>query len=224
MNIVIIEDEVVISLFLETILEELNHRVIHSFDNAQDLLNILKLDTQIDLIFMDINIKGSIDGIMLAKKVKETNHSIAIVFITSYQDSDTIQQTRDIKPIGYLIKPILKSHIESIMMIVETQISQQNKSKLNDEYNLGSYLYNFETKLLYFQNEVITMSINEINCLEILIKNRDSYTSAEQLMHGIWNQDKSITSLRELIHRVRKKIPKVEIQNIPNLGYRLCWN
>ena len=71
MDVIIVEDEIVTSLFLEDVLEGLGHSVASTYSHADDLLQRLKSHAKVDLIFMDINIKGSMDGIALAKQIAE---------------------------------------------------------------------------------------------------------------------------------------------------------
>ncbi|MCX6075554.1 MAG: response regulator [Campylobacterales bacterium] len=65
MNIVIIEDEGLTALFLQEIIKDLHHSVVGIFDNSDALFSFLK-NNQVDLIFMDIKINGSLDGIQTA--------------------------------------------------------------------------------------------------------------------------------------------------------------
>ncbi|MFX4253351.1 response regulator, partial [Aliarcobacter butzleri] len=76
-------------------------------DNAIDA-DILIKEKNIALIFMDINIKGPKDGLQLATEISK-KYNIQIVFITSYQDTQTIQEASLSTPLGYLIKPIIKA-------------------------------------------------------------------------------------------------------------------
>ncbi len=43
------------------------------------------------MILMDINIKGSVDGIQLARKILET-YTFPIVFITAHNDDATLEE------------------------------------------------------------------------------------------------------------------------------------
>lgn len=208
MKVIIVEDETITSLFLENTLEILGYTVVGCYDNGTEVLNNLIYNCDVDLIFMDINISGKIDGIQLAQSIKENHNNIDIVFVTAYQDSETIQMTRLIQPLGYLIKPINQSHIEAMMLIVENKKSHKVQKLDDSEQLIGPYLYHMETKTLRKNGQIIELSVNEQKCLFTLINNLSSYVSCEQLMYTIWEEEKPASSLRELLFRLRKNYQK----------------
>lgn len=221
MDIIIVEDEGITVLFLEDALSELGHNILDSFDNAVEVLEYLKKGTHPKLIFMDINIRGAMDGIRLALKIKESYNSISFVFLTSYKDKLTLEETKAVKPLGYLIKPVIKSNIEAIMMIVESQVSSEIVKEEKDILKINNYKYNTQSKIIFKNKIPIFLSANETKCLEILVKNINSYISTEQLTYKIWGEEKSPSTIRELVFRLRKKLIDLEVKNIPNLGYIL---
>ena len=78
-KIVIVEDEVITQRFLQDIFAQYDTTVVGCFDNAADLLAHIK-DLSCDMILMDINIKGPMDGIQLARKLLEKYTVPIIVF------------------------------------------------------------------------------------------------------------------------------------------------
>ena len=221
MNIIIVEDEGITALFLRESLLDFKHNVIGIFSNASALFDFLKTtEEKTDLIFMDINIEGSQDGIQAAKEVYFNYPVISLVFITSFKDSETIKEAQSVKPLGYLVKPISEVDLETILMVVEANNGTSNL--LQEEITLNNYMYKTDTKELYYNNSLIHLSKNEQFCIDILMKNLNSYVSCEQLMQEIWNDDKDrISSLRELFFRLRKKLVNLNIISSPNMGYTL---
>jgi len=218
MNIIIIEDEGITALFLKETLEDLNHNVINIFDNGNDLIKYLTSNNNIDLIFMDINIKGKIDGIELAKIVKKEYSNISFVFLTSYKDKETIGEAKLVKPLGYIIKPVIQNDIEAVMMVVEsTKVIDDNSIKY---IKVGKYVYDVDLNILLINKSPVLLGKNELICMKALILNTAPVISAKDLMKKIWiNNENNLSSLRELISRLRKKLPGLEINSIPNIGY-----
>lgn len=222
MNIILVEDEGITTLFLKDTLEELGHSCQATFSNAAELFEYLANNSSIDIIFMDICIHGPIDGIQAAQKLKQTYPLIAVVFLTSYTDSQTIAAASVAKPLGYLIKPVGKSSLEAILMVID---SNKLQCELPDEFSTimfsDVYYYDKKQRMVNFQNEKIKLTNKELKCLETLVLNKNNYISIEQLMYLIWGDDDRYSSLRELIYRIRKKLPQVSISSIPNVGYML---
>ncbi|DAB28468.1 MAG TPA: transcriptional regulator [Sulfurimonas sp. UBA10385] len=220
MNIYIIEDEGVTALFLKEIISDLGHNVAGIFDNGDALLTFLK-NGSVDLIFMDININGALDGIQTATIVHNRYPDISFVYLTSYKDSQTIKDAQAVKPLGYLIKPVVESDLEAIMMVVQG-CKQRYKKDESHEILFAEYKYNIKTKTLFDNGEVISLSKNELTCINTLILNKNSYISAEHLIAAIWKDDKErVVSLRELIYRLRKKLPNLPLHSNSNIGYAL---
>ncbi len=216
MNILIVEDEYLTSKFIRESLYSLGFISIFTTDNAVDTNLIIK-EKNIDLIFMDINIKGPKDGVQLAIEISK-KYSTKIVFITSYQDTNTIQEASFSSPLGYLIKPIIKADIESIMMISKNFFNYCQKSTF---INIDIYKYDKINSLLYEDEKLITLSKLENKAIEFFIKQLNTPISNEILISYLWQEERNSTSLRELISRLRKKAPNLKIKNYSNIGYIL---
>ena len=219
MNILIVEDEYLTSMFIQESLYSLGFLSVFITDNAIDA-DILIKEKNIALIFMDINIKGPKDGLQLATEISK-KYNIKIVFITSYQDSQTIQEASLSTPLGYLIKPIIKADIESVMMICKNFFNHSNNEKDSIFINIDIYKYNKINNLLYENEKLIALSKLENKTIEIFIKYLNTPISNETLISYLWQEEKSNSSLRELISRLRKKVPNLKIKNYSNIGYIL---
>ena len=70
-----------------------------------------------DVILIDINSAGKIDGIDTAREITEKS-DIPIIFTTGYEEPKVVERAKQIKPVAYLIKPVefwdLKPIIDSI--------------------------------------------------------------------------------------------------------------
>ncbi len=206
MNIMIVEDEGVTAFYLKETLSSLGCQVQGIFDNAKAALKFLETSS-VEVIFMDINIKGNIDGIQLAQTIYTTYANVKFIFITSYKDSQTISEAQSVKPFGYLIKPIGESDLEAILMVIRGQNTINPPSRNNDELQLKDFYYNLKEKRLYDKEGVIILSTNEQLCLDLLIKNRNRHLTLEELTIAIWDDtNNKNNSLRELIYRLRKKL------------------
>ncbi|WP_419768026.1 response regulator [Arcobacter sp.] len=219
MNIIILEDEAIMMMFLKDSLEKKGHTVKATFNSYLGFFEFIKKEN-IDLVFMDILIKGSLDGTQIAKRLREINKTIKIVFITSYKDSQTLQMAKLSKPNGYLIKPVSKEDLEAILMVCETNIEVEEN---NDYITIATYKYHIINKTVEENNELIKLTKNELKCFELLLQNKNTYISPEILINHLWNVEASIkfNSLRELVYRIRKKLPNLHIDNSINIGYIL---
>lgn len=115
-NILIVEDEVVISSYLKMLLEDEGYEVCGSFTTGEEAVEFVH-KTKPDLILMDINLVGKMDGIEAAAIIKETSE-IPIVYMTGFDRSDFEERANKTEPIAFLSKPVeiwdLKPIFESI--------------------------------------------------------------------------------------------------------------
>lgn len=114
-KIVIIEDEGVVALNLQSRLEAANYAVTGVADSAKTAISLVET-TIPDLVLMDIRLKGNQTGIDLAQEIRD-RWDIPIVFLTGYSDADTLRLVQDADPYGYLIKPFDSTELYSTIGI-----------------------------------------------------------------------------------------------------------
>ncbi|KYC42878.1 hypothetical protein WA1_12215 [Scytonema hofmannii PCC 7110] len=110
-GILIVEDERVVARNLQATLEKLGYTVagnIASGERAVDLAATLKPD----LILMDIQLQGNMDGIEASARIRERLH-IPIVYLTGHADEQTIARAMATDPYGYLIKPFKSNELHA---------------------------------------------------------------------------------------------------------------
>jgi DNA-binding LytR/AlgR family response regulator len=108
-KIVIIEDEFVIAEDIRTRLEEASYEVSHVFDNGESALPFLLKSTP-DIILVDINLQGKMDGIQLVEQLQQ-KISLPVAFITANSDPSTYDRARKTHPHAFLVKPFTTSNL-----------------------------------------------------------------------------------------------------------------
>jgi PAS domain S-box-containing protein len=102
-RILIVEDEIVVALNLETRLPELGYQVAGRTGDGADAIRIAEA-LRPDLVLMDIHLKGDTDGIEAARDIKDRLH-IPVVYLTAFSDDETLQRAKISEPFGYVMKP-----------------------------------------------------------------------------------------------------------------------
>jgi DNA-binding LytR/AlgR family response regulator len=110
-KILVVEDEVIIAEDLATSLEASGYVITACVDNGKDALRSAA-ENPPDLVFMDINIAGDMDGIQTAAKLKEIGNSM-VIFVTNLFDNKTIERANVVKPANYLVKPFTEAQINA---------------------------------------------------------------------------------------------------------------
>ncbi len=79
--VLIVEDEPLIRFNTLDALEDVGHEVLEA-GNADEALVLFRMRTDIDIVFTDVDMAGSMDGIQLARRVRAMRPSVGII-ITS---------------------------------------------------------------------------------------------------------------------------------------------
>ena len=217
MNIVVVEDDALIALFIKESVEELGHCVVGLFDEAAAVIAFVK-ETKPDLVLMDIEIKGSVDGIACAAAL-QNRYGVPSIFVTSHKESAVINDAMDVAPLGFLIKPIEESDLEAGLALAARALRHVKPLQKNV---VGAYEFSFEYNTLKKDDVVVKLGKNELKLVAILFKNLNNTVSAEEIMRHIWGSIlESDESLRQLIYRTRKKVPGLEINSSSKIGYSI---
>jgi len=223
-NILIIEDELIASEYLVNILESLGFKNILEATNIEKALEIVR-NYSIEIVFMDINIEGSTDGIQGATLINN-EYNLPIIFTTAYGDSHTIQEANRTNIYGYLIKPFKENDVEATLMIVLKQLlkfKEESHGNKNNIVSLGeNQKFDIKHKTFYINNIPIHLTKNELNLLETLCKNIDTNISYDTLKEYVWNNKEiSDSNIRDTVSRLKRKAPQLLLENIINFGYIL---
>jgi len=223
-NILIVEDEIIASEYLVNILESLGFSNIFEAVSIEKAQGIIKYNS-IDLIFMDINIDGSIDGIQGAT-ILNTNYHLPIIFTTAYGDSNTISEANETNIYGYLIKPFKENDVEATLSVAIKQIFRDKQQLLDSDTNtikLGkNEKFDKINKTFYINNTPIHLTKNELNLLNTFCVNIDNNISYTTLKEYVWNnKDISDSNIRDTVSRLKRKAPNLLLENIVNFGYIL---
>jgi two-component system, response regulator PdtaR len=87
LNVLIVEDEMLVSEELEMRLEDLGHHVVGQAVSGEEALEIAK-KRHLDVVFMDMRLRGELDGAQTAIRLATEAHEwIPTVFVTAYPKS-----------------------------------------------------------------------------------------------------------------------------------------
>ena len=112
--ILLVEDEVITATSIKMGLEKAGYDVCPLATRGSRAIAIAR-EKQPDIILMDVNLPGGMNGIEAAREILRTQET-RIVFLTGYHDDDVTNQVKDLNPLGYVIKPV---SIERIKKIIE---------------------------------------------------------------------------------------------------------
>lgn len=114
-RIVVVEDERIVALHLQQQLRKLGYEVAGTAASGEKALRQI---TQLrpDLVLMDINIEGDIDGVDTAARIP-TNLNIPVVYLTAHAEPSTLKRAQATRPYAYLLKPFSDRELEATLQM-----------------------------------------------------------------------------------------------------------
>ena len=114
-KILIVEDEQIVAFDIETQLERLGYRVVGTAASGEEALT-KAAELEPDLVLMDVQIEGPIDGIEVARRIRR-GREVPVVFLTAFTDVETLRRAKMVEPYGYIVKPFDQRDLDAAVQI-----------------------------------------------------------------------------------------------------------
>lgn len=114
-KIVIVEDEPELANNIAELVSLLGYQVAGIFNNFKSCLLFLN-ENPVDLVILDILLKGEETGIELGRTISNT-YDIPIIFCSAYTDEQLLQQVKSIKHSGYIVKPFNRQILKTTIFL-----------------------------------------------------------------------------------------------------------
>ena len=187
-----------------------------TFDDGSEAAAYLEKDHAFDLALLDIMLPG-MDGFELFGHMER--YHIPVIYITAKTDSASeIKGLRDGAE-DYIVKPF-----EMVTLMVRIEKVLGRMGKLNTIHRIGNVEVDAANRIVKKAGEIVELQPLEFDVLLMLLRNKNTTVSREQLLADIWGYDFSGESrvVDVKISSLRKKLGLAEeIRSIPKLGYRL---
>ena len=118
-KILIVEDEAMSGLALNVVLKRWGYKICGVVPRGDKAIKMAETEKP-DLVVMDILLAGQIDGIQAAEQIRAKTN-IPIVFLTGYQDEETVGVVKSLAPSVFIIKP---TDPDEIAMTIEKTLEK----------------------------------------------------------------------------------------------------
>ena len=216
-NVLIIEDESIVAMEIGKIVSELGFNVIakkRDFDSAKAFLE----DNFVDIVLLDVNLSGNLEGIDLAKYIN-AHHNTSIIFITAYTDSVVLNAISETNYSAYIVKPFKREELEVSLKLQEYKTKRLQHDLVDLDYN---YKFDVVKGELFLHNDRIHLTKQEQVLLQLLAESLGVVVPFSLLNEKVWQgKDVSENTRRNLIYKTNKKFPGKMIKSQSGLGYYL---
>jgi CheY-like chemotaxis protein len=101
--VLLVEDDDIIAKVAEWRLKNLGYALCGRAKTGAEAMELV-VRNKPDIVLMDINIRGDIDGIETARMIKK-GFNIPVVYVTSHSDGPTLERAKSTNPDGFIVKP-----------------------------------------------------------------------------------------------------------------------
>lgn len=145
-QIMVVEDDEIIANLITLILERKGYHVTGKVSSGEEAV-IRAADLHPDLVLMDINLNGLMDGITAARFIFSLFH-FPVIFLTGYCDDHLLERAKSAQPYGYILKPFNENELVS---------------------NITLALHNHEIRVQYLDKFVVGDTKKILTALEAVI-------------------------------------------------------
>jgi len=129
-NVLIVEDDLLISEQLQRILKKLFKNLYIAVDGNDGFNKYI--ENNIDIVISDIKMP-KVDGFKMLKMIRNINNNVPIIFLSAYNESEYFIESIKLGIDGYLLKPI------EINQLIDSIYKATTKIKLQDEISKSTY-------------------------------------------------------------------------------------
>ncbi|QKF81970.1 response regulator transcription factor [Halarcobacter ebronensis] len=184
-------------------------------------------DKFFDLVITDIKMPN-MDGIELTKLIYKENKEQLLIVLSAHSETKYLVELINIGISHFITKPINYDSFVNTIYIKIKEYNENNKDikSISPIVIIDEELkWDKSLKELYKNNQQIKLTRKEVLLLDILLKFREKTHTVEEILNFIWADDinnfPDISNLKNIISRLRKKIPTLDIENVYGFGYRI---
>ena len=221
-KILLVEDDKTLNFIIRDNLEEAGYEV-EATEDGQKAFEVFGKN-QFDLCLLDVMLP-KLDGFSLARKIREEDQSVPILFLTAKQMTEDKITGFNAGGDDYITKPF---SMEELLLRIRVFLKRSHTEDVDtDELNckVGHFDFLFDNLSLQHGEEKRTLTYKEAELLRYFCEHSNTVLSRSDILKNVWGSDDYYLgrSLDVFISRLRKYLksdPDIKIINLHGIGFR----
>ena len=207
-KIMIVEDDEVIALAIQKHLETWNYEVevVDDFEHVFDLY----LQKQPELILLDISLPFY-NGYHWCEQIRKVS-SVPIIFISSANENMNIVMAISMGADDFITKPY---HTQILLARIAALLKRSYQTDHESQLEHNGVILSLSDSTITANGQTAELTKNELKILHLLMQNKGSIQSRDELINALWQTDEFIddNTLTVNINRLRKKLESIGVTN-----------
>ncbi|WP_431294535.1 sigma 54-interacting transcriptional regulator [Pedobacter sp. P26] len=154
-KILIVEDEFIVAHDLQMILQRAGYQVIGIADSVKNAQALLEKH-QVDLVLLDIYLKGRLTGIDLAHDLMKSE--IPFIYISANSNEKVLEAAKSTCPYGFIVKPYRDRDVLMSIDIARYRKENSNNMKMSSERFMQDFIVDISMKSLTWQKKILSIA------------------------------------------------------------------
>jgi DNA-binding response OmpR family regulator len=219
-NLILAEDEPALGMIVKESLETRGFKVRLCVNGQKAWEAFEKENPQI--LVLDV-MMPEMDGFTLAKKIRQVNGHIPIIFLTAKSQTEDVLEGFDVGGNDYLKKPF---SMEELIVRIKNLLQRQTVQKTAAQFEIGNYHFDFPKQQLTYHEKTVRLTHRESHLLYHLIQHQNKVLDRSYVLKKLWGNDDFFSgrSMDVFMTKLRKKLSqddRIEIVNVRGYGYKL---
>lgn len=112
-KVLIVEDDLILTMINKRFLEQLGHTVVSSVRNGLDAIEAVKNHNP-EVIIMDVRIDGNIDGIEAMEEIRKFS-DVKVIYVSGNSEPETLARAEKTNMLGFRVKPIFIEDLKELL-------------------------------------------------------------------------------------------------------------
>jgi DNA-binding response OmpR family regulator len=222
-KILFVEDDVNLAFVVQDNLEAEKFQVCHC-TNGQQAWEMFHTEV-FDMCIFDVMLP-ILDGFSLARKVREQNTNIPIIFLSAKSLKEDRIEGLKLGADDYLTKPFSIEELLLKIRIFLRRTQTEGTQNISKIFQIGCFTFDFENLSLQNATHTHTLTLREGELLRFFCENVNKTLKREEILLKIWGDDDYFMgrSLDVFVSRLRKILledKNILIENMRNVGFKL---
>jgi len=226
LSILIVEDYAPLRNELEEVMKDFFDKVIATANGAEALTHYYDYyqihKKGFDLVISDIQMP-SMNGIELTKSIRKIDANQQIIILSAHTDREYLLELINLGVSQFIVKPIDYDELLGMLSKIIAETNGKDIIDMSVIIDLGNGFKWDKTNLILTDNEqLVELTRHELYLLQLLV-NTKHIISNEDIIQNFYSNsvDISENSIRNLVFKLRKKLPENTISSVYGMGYKL---